>query len=199
MLTLHLRPASLQLPQIPCAIYSAPDGSCVLVVQDEGGKRTTTAYHWSTFASTPGVTVTLPDFPVDLDAALLTSILNKNNIHLVGLDIDNQPCRSIVLGTIRKPTEFKFEERWSKGSSGQGKQTVHNCLIYLFIYFGSIYIPAYSSVNKPGRSYEPLHLRTYLRGAPSQKTEQREREEVYIRGSRFGAPIIQSRVIRREG
>jgi hypothetical protein len=31
---------------------------------------------------------------------------------------------------------------------------------YFFFFFESICIPAYSSVNKPGRSYEPLHLRT---------------------------------------
>ena len=129
MLTLHYRPASLQLPQIPRAIYSSPDGSCVLVVQDEDGERTITAYHWSTFASTRGISVTLPDFPVDLDAALLTSIVNRNNIHLIGLDLDTRSCRSVVLDITQKATEFKFQERRSKGSSGHGKQTVHNCLI----------------------------------------------------------------------
>ena len=129
MLTLHSRPAALQLPQMPRAIYSAPDGSCVLVVQDEDGERTMTAYHWSAFASTPGISVTLPDFPVDLDAALLTSLVNRNNIHLLGLDLDTQSCRSVVLDITRKATEFSFQERRSKGSSRHGKQTVHNCMI----------------------------------------------------------------------
>jgi hypothetical protein len=129
ILMLHYRPASLRLPQIPRAIYSAPDGSCALFVQDEDGEPTITAYHWSTFASTRGIPVTLPDFPVDLDAALLTSIVNRGNIYLVGLDLDNRSCRSVVLDITRKATEFKFEERRSKGSSGHGKQTVHNCLI----------------------------------------------------------------------
>ena len=128
-LTLHYRPASLQLPQMPCAIYSAPDGSCLLVVQDEDGERTITAYHWSTFASTSGIPVTLPDFPVDLDAALLTSIVNRNNIHLVGLDLDTRSCRSVVLDITRKATEFTSQERQSKWSSCHRKQTVHNCLI----------------------------------------------------------------------
>jgi hypothetical protein len=68
MLTLHCRPASLQLAWVPRAIYSAPDGSCVLVVEDEDGERNITAYRWSTFAATRGITITLPDFPVDLDA-----------------------------------------------------------------------------------------------------------------------------------
>ena len=128
-LMLHYRPASLQLSQMPRAIYSAPDGSCLLVVQDEDGERTITAYHWSTFASTSGIPVTPPDFPVDLDAALLTSIVNRNNIHLVGLDLDTRSCRSVVLDITRKATEFTFQERRSKWPSRHRKQTVHNCLI----------------------------------------------------------------------
>jgi hypothetical protein len=134
MLTLHLRPASLRLPQMPRAIYSSPDGSFVLVVQDEEGERTITAYHWSTFASTRGISVTLPDFPVDLDAALLTSIVDRNNIHLVGLDLDTRTCRSVVLDittNTQKATEIKFifVDRRPKASSGHANQTVHNCLI----------------------------------------------------------------------
>ena len=129
MLTLHCRPASLRLAQVPRAIYSAPDGSCVLVVQDEDGARTITAYHWSTFASTWGISVKLPDFPVDLDAALLTSIVHRNNIHLIGLDLDTRSCQSVVLGMTQKITEFNFQERQSIASLHRDKETVHNCLI----------------------------------------------------------------------
>ncbi|KAF8270131.1 hypothetical protein EI94DRAFT_1572248, partial [Lactarius quietus] len=129
LILLQPKPASLQLPQIPCAVYSAPDGSCVLVVQDLDGKRTITAYHWSTFGSTCGIFVPLPDFPVNLDAALITSIVNRNNVHVVGLSLDTQSCRSVALDITRKATEFSFQERRSKRSSSHGKQTVHNCLI----------------------------------------------------------------------
>ena len=129
LLTLHHRPTFLQLPQIPRAIYSSPDGSCLLVVQGEGGQRTITAYHWSTFGSTPGISVTLPDFPVDLDAALLTSIVDRNNVHLVGLDIASRTCRSVVLDITQKAIEFSFQERGSKVLSHGAKQKVHNCLI----------------------------------------------------------------------
>ena len=110
---------------MPRAIYSGPDGSCLFVVQDQDGQRTITAYHWSTFACTSGITVTLPDFPVDLDAALLTSIINRNNIHLVGLDICTRSCLSVVLDITRKVTK----QRRLKGPSRRGKQTVHNSLI----------------------------------------------------------------------
>jgi hypothetical protein len=129
MLTRRRRPAALQLSQMPRTIYSAPDGSCVLIAQEADGARTITAYHWSTFASHSGISVTLPDFPVNLESALLTSIVNRSNIHLVGLDLDSGSCRSVVLYITRKATEFTFEERGSKGPSRHGKQTAHNCLI----------------------------------------------------------------------
>src|ERR1700733_13450017 len=96
-LTLHHRPATLQLPQVPRAVYSSPDGSCALIVQENEGVSTVTAYHWTTFAFTDGISIALPDFPVDLNAALLTSIVNRNNIHLIGLDVTSQTCRSVVL------------------------------------------------------------------------------------------------------
>ena len=128
-LTPLCRPASLQLPQVPHAVYSSPDGSCALVIQEEDGLSTMTAYHWSTFASTNGISVKLPEFPVDLSAALLTSMVHRNNIHLIGLDLGSRSCRSVILAITRKATEFTFQERRSKGSSSHGKSTVHNCLI----------------------------------------------------------------------
>jgi hypothetical protein len=123
------RPASLQLPQVPRAVYSSPDGSCMLAIQEQDGVSTVTAYHWSTFASTSGISVSLPDFPVDLNAALLTSIVHRNNIHFVGLDLESRSCRSVILAITRKADEFTFQERRSKASSSHEKPTTHNCLI----------------------------------------------------------------------
>ncbi len=128
-LTRDRRPASLQLPQVPRAVYSSPDGSCALVIQEKDGVSTVTAYHWTTFASTDGISITLPDFPVDLDATLLTSIVNRNNIHLIGLDVATQTCRSVVLDITCKATEFTFQEERSKASTSHGEETAHSCLI----------------------------------------------------------------------
>ncbi|KAH8977860.1 hypothetical protein EDB86DRAFT_3157188 [Lactarius hatsudake] len=126
---LQPKPASLKLPQVPRAIYSSPDGSCALVVQENDGVFTMTAYHWTTFASTDGIPITLPDFPVNLKEALLTSIVNRNNIHLIGLDVTTQTCRSVVLEITCKATEFTFQEERSKASTSRGKETVNNSLI----------------------------------------------------------------------
>ncbi|KAH9059751.1 hypothetical protein EDB87DRAFT_1577415 [Lactarius vividus] len=126
---LQPKPASLQLPQVPRAIYSSPDGSCALVVQEKDGVFTITAYHWTTFASTDGIPITLPDFPVNLEEALLTSIVNRNNIHLIGLDVTTETCRSVILDIACKSTEFTFQEERSKAWTSHGKETVNNCLI----------------------------------------------------------------------
>ena len=128
-LTLHRRPASLQLPQVPLAVYSSPDGSCALVIQYNEGETTVTAYHWTSFASTDGISITLPYFPVDLEAALLTSVVNRNNIHLIGLDVTSQTCRSVIFAITRKATEFTFQVVRSKALTSHGKETTHNCLI----------------------------------------------------------------------
>ncbi|KAH8977864.1 hypothetical protein EDB86DRAFT_3157238 [Lactarius hatsudake] len=126
---LQPKPASLQLPQVPRAIYSSPDGSCALFVQQKDGISAVAAYHWATFASTDGISITLPDFPVDIDAALLTSIVNRNNVHLIGLDVTMQSCRSVILDITCKAAEFTFQEQRSKAPMSHGKETAHNCLI----------------------------------------------------------------------
>ncbi|KAI0302847.1 hypothetical protein B0F90DRAFT_1816395 [Multifurca ochricompacta] len=122
---LQPKPASLQLPQIPHAIYSSPDGLCVLVVQEDE-VSSMRAYHWSTFGSTDGILITPDDFPVDLGAALLTSIVNPNTIHLIGFDLNSRCCRSLILDIKREATEFSIQEQRSQASSSQA---VHNCLI----------------------------------------------------------------------
>jgi hypothetical protein len=73
--------------------------------------------------------VALPDFPVDRYAALLTPKVNRNNIHLVGLDLYTRSFRLVVLNIIQKAIGFAFQQRCTKGLSRNKKQTVHNCLI----------------------------------------------------------------------
>ncbi|KAI9431439.1 hypothetical protein BJY52DRAFT_1423126, partial [Lactarius psammicola] len=131
LITLQPKPASLQLPQMPRAIYSSPDGSCVIVVQDEDGERTITAYHWSTLL--PPV-----EFPLHSQSQTSLSISTQRfsrrssigtTSHLIGLDLDSRSCRSVILNITQRATEFTFQERRSKASSRYGKQTIHNCLI----------------------------------------------------------------------
>ncbi|TFY77300.1 hypothetical protein EWM64_g6712 [Hericium alpestre] len=128
LVSLQFRPATVDLGQIPKSVLSAPDGSCMLVLQDSASGVTLTAYHWSTFGSTEGIPLSLPDFP--LSSALLSSMGNRHNVHLLGLDLASQSCRSLVLDIKRKVTEFMFKEKGGKASStGTDRHSEHNALI----------------------------------------------------------------------
>ncbi|KAG1731285.1 hypothetical protein EDB19DRAFT_1881018 [Suillus lakei] len=127
--TMQFRPATLNLIQIPTAVYSTPDGSCLITAHVRGSALTLTAFHWSTFGSTDGIPLEIPDLPLD-QPLLLTSLTNRNIVHLVMLDIDTQSCRSIALDITRKVTEFTFKEKGARGGNAKSEGvTAHNCLI----------------------------------------------------------------------
>ncbi|KAH8989296.1 hypothetical protein EDB92DRAFT_2003843 [Lactarius akahatsu] len=126
--TLQFRPASVQLQSLPRAIYSSPDGSCLLVLQTQDSGLSLTAYHWETFGSTNGIPLDVPEFP--LEGAVLTSMCSRGNIFLMSLDLDAQCVKSIAIDITKKGTEFLFKEKGNKNSSNEdARQTVNNCLL----------------------------------------------------------------------
>ena len=123
-----LRPASVDLQQIPHNVSSTPDGSCLLVSHTADSTATFVAYHWSTFGSTDGVSLGLLDVPSP-STSIITSF-NRRSIHLVGLDLKNGLCTSITLDITRKITEFMFKEKGVRPDSRRTSgDTLHNCLI----------------------------------------------------------------------
>ncbi|KAG2340343.1 hypothetical protein BDR05DRAFT_889963 [Suillus weaverae] len=127
--TMQFRPATLNLIQIPTAVYSTPDGSCLITSHVRGSDLTLTAYHWSTFGSTDGIPLAIPDLPLD-QPLLLTSLTSRNIVHLVTLDIDTRSCRSMALDITRKATEFTFKEKGTRGGNAKSENiAAHSCLI----------------------------------------------------------------------
>ena len=122
------RPASIQLQSIPSAIYSSPDGSCLLVLQTQDSVLSLTAYHWETFGTTSGIPLEVPEF--SLEGAVLTSMGSRGNIFLMSLDDNAQSLKSIAIDITRKFTEFMFKEKGSKHPSDNSeRQTVRNSLL----------------------------------------------------------------------
>lgn len=122
------RPAVLQLQQIPNSVHSSPDGSCVVISGTAEAESYFTAYHWGTFGSTLGISLPPIGFCVG-DGLVLTSF-NRKGIHLMGLDMVDHQCRSVILDITRKVTEFMFKEKGAKfASNGSSGSTIHNCLI----------------------------------------------------------------------
>ncbi|KAH9164611.1 hypothetical protein EDB89DRAFT_2247116 [Lactarius sanguifluus] len=127
-ITLQFRPASIQLQSLPIAIYSSPDGSCLLVLQNQHSELSLTAYHWETFGSTSGIPLEVPDFP--LEGAVLTSMDSRGNIFLMGLNIEAQCVESIAVDITRKVTEFLFREKGNGNTSNDNtRPTVNNSLL----------------------------------------------------------------------
>ena len=123
-----LRPASVNLRQIPHNVSSTPDGSCLLVSYTADSSATFVAYHWSTFGSTDGVSLGSLDVPSP-STSIITSF-NRRSIHLMGLDLKNGLCISITLDITRKITEFMFKEKGVRPDCRRTSgDTLHNCLI----------------------------------------------------------------------
>ncbi|KAI0302864.1 hypothetical protein B0F90DRAFT_1816439 [Multifurca ochricompacta] len=126
--TLQFRPASLQLPSLPSAIYSSPDGSCLLTVQSHDSETSFTAYHWETFGSTSGISLEVPKFP--LGGAVLTSMVERGRVFFTGLDIEEHCVKSIAIDITRRATEFMFKEKGRRNASKNGaRRSLHNSLL----------------------------------------------------------------------
>ncbi|KAH8993667.1 hypothetical protein EDB83DRAFT_2304539 [Lactarius deliciosus] len=124
--TLQFRPASIQLQTPPNAIYSSPDGSCLLVLRIHDSGPSLTTYHLETFGSTEGIALDVPDFP--LDGAVLTSMVSRGQVFFLGLDINAQAVKSVAINITKKATEFMFKEKGKHGPNTR-LSTQHNCLL----------------------------------------------------------------------
>ncbi|KAI0250873.1 hypothetical protein BJV78DRAFT_1393001 [Lactifluus subvellereus] len=164
--TLQFRPASLQLPSLPSAIMSSPDGSCLLVLYSE---PSLTAYHWETFGSTGGIPLDVQAFP--LQGAVLTSMVGRARVFLVGLDVDAGSIRSIALDITKKHTEFMFKENVSQTTSkNTTRHTLHNSLLdcHAEVWFRFPVIPAVSRRTVTSSSKREQKSLTFISENPSQ-------------------------------
>jgi hypothetical protein len=122
------RPAYLQLSSPPNAVFSSPDGSGLIVLHTRDFPPSLTAYHWETFRSTDGIPLDVPDFP--LQNAVLTSMISRRRIFLVGLDSDAGSIRSIAIDITKKITEFMFKKKGGRNVSDKGgRDSLHNSLL----------------------------------------------------------------------
>ncbi|KAI0751603.1 hypothetical protein C8Q80DRAFT_1158351 [Daedaleopsis nitida] len=138
LLTQQFRPATLQLPRMPSAVCSTPDGSCLFAIEAAPANVDTAilrAYHWSSFgsdreSSSDGITIHVPNGI--LPCHVVTSVLSRNNVYLLGLDLEKYTVQSVAFEITRKVTEFTFKEKGAPSSSSQGRKdqvTYHNSLV----------------------------------------------------------------------
>ncbi|KAI6157189.1 hypothetical protein BKA82DRAFT_4325642 [Pisolithus tinctorius] len=129
LVTMQFRPATLNLYHVPSNVYSVPDGSCLLISYDHGAGHALAAYHWTSFGSTEGIELNIPDLPIG-KPFVVTSLISRTAVHLLWLDFSTHRCQSYALNITCRITEFMFREKvgrsWSKRAE---KITAHNCLV----------------------------------------------------------------------
>jgi hypothetical protein len=117
----------LYLDYEPSGAYSSPDGACLLLSYIVDSRLRLRAYHWRTFGSTEGIDLDCSETPADLFG--LTSLVNRNSIHLVGLDPDKHLYHSVALDITKHATEFMFTKKYSKASMPTKSHVIdHKCL-----------------------------------------------------------------------
>lgn len=122
------RPASLQLPSPPDAIFSSPDGACLITLHTQDKEPSLTAYHWETFGSTTGIALDVPKFP--LQGAILTSLVSRGRVFLLSLDVNAASVKSTAIDITKKLTEFTFKENGARNASNnKTRHTLHNSLL----------------------------------------------------------------------
>ncbi|KAJ6581854.1 hypothetical protein B0H19DRAFT_1116733 [Mycena capillaripes] len=121
----QFRPATLQLPETPISAHSSPDGACLLLSYPDESGLSFRAYHWDTFGSSHGHA--LGCLQVPHSSLLLTSMVNRRNVHLVGIDTD--VCGSVALDITKKTTEFMFTATADKSAPKARRNLTHNSLI----------------------------------------------------------------------
>ncbi|KAI9443938.1 hypothetical protein H4582DRAFT_1807523, partial [Lactarius indigo] len=124
-ITLQFRPAFVQLQTPPNAVYSAPDGSCLLILHIHNSGPSLTAYHLETFGSNEGIALDVPDF--SLEGAVLTSMVDRGQVFFLGLDINGQAVKSVAIDITKKVTEFLFKEKGKHIPNA--RPTQHNSLL----------------------------------------------------------------------
>ena len=85
-------------------------------------------YHWESFGSTAGVRLDVPEFPIH--NAVLTSVVDRGRIFLMGLDTVSGSVQSIAIKITQKRTELMFRENDNGNASNDRMgHTLHNSLL----------------------------------------------------------------------
>ncbi|KZW03814.1 hypothetical protein EXIGLDRAFT_4132 [Exidia glandulosa HHB12029] len=125
LVTETCRPAFVQLPATPSQLFSAPDGSCLVVLYPN---RAAVAYHCDRFGSSEGIVLSLPENWI-ASAPILTSFVTRSCIHLLDLDLADRACKSVRLRIQKRSSEFHLRKDQHNDATHAVAETAHNCLV----------------------------------------------------------------------
>nr|VWO93934.1 Protein SEY1 (EC [Ganoderma boninense] len=130
LVTQQFRPATLQLHKRPSSIHSTPDGSCFFAIDEPAEDSDVVAlraYHWTSFGSSEGIKVDVPK--ATLGDCVVTSLLCRENVYLIGVDLTDSVLRSVSFKITRRMTAFTFKEKGGPRNGRKEQATSHNSLI----------------------------------------------------------------------
>ncbi|CAE6410609.1 unnamed protein product, partial [Rhizoctonia solani] len=129
LVTQQFRAASLQIDRPIVDAFSAPDGSCLLVIVpgDHSTSHRLLAFHWASFGSNKrGIDSTGLD-PCD-GYRVATRFDGRGRVHVVSFHEASRAITSTILQITQKATEFAFRSDREHSRVGAA-ETVNNSLI----------------------------------------------------------------------
>ncbi|KAF8676140.1 hypothetical protein RHS04_06586 [Rhizoctonia solani] len=131
MVTLNFRPASIQISGRILDAFSAPDGSCLLVLVMEepntSAGQKLLVFHWASFGATQnGINPIV--LPPSTFGRVITSLEGRNRIHIISFFQETMEIVSTVLQIKQKMTEFSFRSNQAAPTTAS-TETVNNCLV----------------------------------------------------------------------
>jgi hypothetical protein len=99
---------------MPLDMVSSPDGSCVFAIERHGGGTVIQAYHWSTFGSSNGICLELPE--ISLESWAFPSLVKRSTsqCYFFALDSHIPILKSVLFDITHKSTEFTFQSGQKK-------------------------------------------------------------------------------------
>ncbi|PVF95046.1 hypothetical protein CPB86DRAFT_739378 [Serendipita vermifera] len=123
------RPSELQVGRNLLSISSSPDGSCLCAFDLHEGSVRLRCFHWTSFGTTDGIFVELPQTLGPETPLQVSSVGNKASVHVIWLDPDASTCSSIAMRITRKSTDYEFSSNDVRESTGDRSMTQNNTLI----------------------------------------------------------------------
>lgn len=124
------RPAMIQLPHPAEAMFSAPDGSALLVVEKAVDDVHLRAFHTNNFGATnEGIVTACGGTWKDCHSFSVTSLEYRENAHVVALHPKDETINSLVVRIGKNTTDFQYQSKDDRNKTKKAVQSEHNCII----------------------------------------------------------------------
>lgn len=123
------RSKTVQLGCTPCAVFVTTDGSCLLVLDEQEASLRMRCFHWASFGEHVGILLTLPSWASSTTPMAVSSIGNRDSVHIILLRPEDSTCASHVIRITQKSSAFAFQHDLNEANRQRNRNSIHNSLI----------------------------------------------------------------------